>query len=53
MELINDTIYIVPNSIKNKLLLELSKEKELKNIKFYSLKELIDKLTFSYDEKTI
>ena len=41
MELINNSIYIVPNSIKKKLLLELSKEKELKNIKYFSLNEFI------------
>ncbi|MBR2713089.1 MAG: PD-(D/E)XK nuclease family protein [Bacilli bacterium] len=53
MELINNSIYIVPNSIKKKLLIELSKEKELKNIKFFSLNEFISNVTFSYDEKAI
>ena len=53
MDLINNSIYIVPNNIKNKLLLELSKEEELKNIKFFSLEEFRNNMTFTYDEKTI
>ena len=47
----DNSIYIVPNDIKKDLLLDLSKEKELKNIKFFSLKEFINNLTFSYDER--
>ena len=53
MILENNTIYIIPSDIKKDLLLNLSKEKELKNIKFFSLKEFINNLTFSYDEKAI
>ena len=49
----DNAIYVVPSEVKNDLLLDLSKEKELKNIKFLSLKELINNLTFSYDEKAI
>lgn len=49
----DNTIYIVPNDIKKDILLDLSNEKELKNIKFFSLRELINNLTFSYDEKAI
>ena len=49
----NNSIYIVPNNLKKKILLELSKENEIKNIKFFSLKEFIDNLTFKYDEKSI
>ena len=49
----DNTIYIVPNDIKKDILLDLSEEKELKNIKFFSLKEFINNLTFSYDEKAI
>jgi hypothetical protein len=49
----DNSIYIVPNDMKKDLLLDLSKEKELKNIKFFSLKEFINNLTFSYDEKAI
>ena len=37
----DNSIYIVPNDIKKDLLLDLSKEKELKNIKFFSLKEFL------------
>lgn len=53
MELINNSIYIVPNNIKKRLLIDLSKEKTLKNIKFFSLNEFISNVTFSYDEKAI
>ena len=53
MILKDNVIYVVPSNIKKDLLLELSKEKELKNIKFFSLKELINNLTFSYDENAI
>ena len=53
MVLENNSIYIVPNNIRKNLLLDLSKEKELKNIKFLSLNEFISNLTFSYDEKSI
>ena len=53
MVLKDNCIYIVPSDIKNDLLLDLSKEKKLKNIKFFSLKEFINNLTFSYDEKAI
>lgn len=53
MVLENNAIYITPNNIRKELLLNLSKENELKNIKFFSLKELIDNLTFTYDEKAI
>lgn len=49
----SNTIYIVPNDLKKKILLELSKENEIKNIKFFSLKEFIDNLTFKYDEQSI
>ena len=37
----DNTIYIVPSDIKKDLLLDLSNEKEIKNIKFFSLKEYI------------
>jgi ATP-dependent helicase/DNAse subunit B len=53
MVLKDNCIYIVPSDIKNDLLLDLSKEKKLKNIKFFALKEFINNLTFSYDEKAI
>ena len=48
----DNTIYVVPSNIKRDMLLELNKEK-LMDIKFISLEELIDKLTFTYDKKAI
>ena len=48
----DNIIYVVPSNIKRNMLLELNKEKLL-NIKFISLEELIDKLTFTYDKETI
>ena len=53
MTLESNSVYIVPDNIKRNLLIELSKEKDIKNIKFFSLIEIIDMLTFSYDEKSI
>ena len=48
----DNTIYVVPSNIKKNMLLELNKEKLL-NIKFISLEELIDKLTFTYDKEAV
>ena len=48
----DNIIYVVPSNIKKNMLLELNKEKLL-NIKFISLEELIDKLTFTYDKESI
>lgn len=48
----DNTIYIVPSNIKKDLLIDLNKEKLL-NIKFFSLEELIYKLTFTYDKEAI
>ena len=53
MVLENNVVYIVPNNIKKEILLELSKEKKLYNIKFFTLKEFINNLTFTYDEKAL
>lgn len=47
-----NTIYVVPSNIKKNMLLELNKEKLL-NVKFISLEELIDKLTFTYDKEAV
>ena len=47
----NNSILIIPNSIKNKVIKELN-TKAL-NIKIMTLKELIKKYTFDYNEKTI
>ena len=47
----NNSILIIPNSIKNKIIKEANKKKL--NIKIMSLNELIKKYTFDYNEKTI
>ena len=47
----NNSILIIPNTIKNKVIKELNKK--ALNIKIMSLKELIKKYTFDYNEKTI
>ena len=52
MALINSSIYIIPNSKKMDLLLDLSKENTLNNIKYYSLEEVVNKFG-SYDEKSL
>ena len=52
MKLINDSLYIVPNNIRRDLLLELSKENELKNIKFMSLNEVVDRFGY-YEEDAL
>ena len=50
MKLINDSLYIVPNNIRRDLLLELSKEKKIKNIKFMSLNEVVDRFGYYEDD---
>ena len=52
MTIHDNSIYIVPNNIKIDLLLDLSKEKELKNIKFFSLEEIVNSYS-SYDEEAL
>ncbi len=47
----NNSILIIPNNAKEKILKELNKK--TLNIKIMSLKELIKKYTFDYNEKTI
>lgn len=53
MVLEDNRVYIVPENIKKKLLLELTNKKLLIDIKFFSLKEFINNLTFTYDERAI
>ncbi|MBQ3475573.1 MAG: PD-(D/E)XK nuclease family protein [Bacilli bacterium] len=52
MTIHDNSIYIVPNNIKIDLLLDLSKEKKLKNIKFFSLEEIVNSYS-SYDEEAL
>ena len=47
----NNSILIIPNSKKDKIIKELNKK--LLNITTMTLKELIKKYTFDYNEKTI
>lgn len=47
----NNSILVIPNTIKNKVIKELNKK--TLNIKIMSLNELIKKYTFDYNEKTI
>ena len=48
----DNSIYVVPSNVKKEILLNLNDNK-LINTKFISLDELINRLTFSYDEKSI
>ena len=47
----NNSILIIPNTIKNNTIKKLNKK--MLNIKIMTLKELIRKYTFDYNEKTI
>ncbi len=49
----NNTLLIIPNNIKNKVLKKLSDSSILFNIKIMSLEEFRNKFYFSYDEKSI
>lgn len=49
----DNTILIVPNNIKNNILLELDKINKIYNIKIMNLKELISRITFTYNEEAI
>ncbi len=51
--LVDNSILVIPNNIKNKVLLEINKTKELYNVKIMDINELITRLTFSYDESAI
>ena len=54
LELIeNDMILVLPNNMKENVIKEVSSLDKIYNIKFMSLKELIDSLTFTYDERSI
>ncbi len=49
----DDTLLIIPTSIKDKILKEINKLKELKNIKILSFNELKRLLFFDYDIKAV
>ena len=48
-----DTLLIVPNNIKDDVIKYLRDYNNLLNIKIMSIEELVNNLTFTYDEKTI
>lgn len=53
MEYVDNSILIVPGSLKESIIKDIrNKNKEL-NIKIFGLDEFIKKLTFDYDERTI
>ena len=49
----DNSIYIVPNTIKNDIIKNIRLTNKSVNIKFFTLDEFISNLTFTYDEKTI
>lgn len=49
----DNTLFIIPNNQKNKLLTIINDNKKLMNIKILTLEEIKKKLLFNYDEKTI
>lgn len=53
-EILEDNLLLViPNQIKEEVIKEVSKNNGIYDIKFMSLDQLIKKLTFEYDEKSI
>ena len=53
MDLTTYDLVITSNSNKNRILKKLNDEKKLINVKFMSLNELINSLSFSFDQKSI
>lgn len=49
----DNTCFIVPDNIKREILLFVSNNKMLVNISFYTIEELLKKVYFDYNEKTI
>ncbi|MBP3635514.1 MAG: PD-(D/E)XK nuclease family protein [Bacilli bacterium] len=49
----DNSILIIPNNIKNKVLLKLNNLDNIYNIKILSLNEFISRLTFTYNEEAI
>ncbi len=48
-----NSILVIPNNLKDQVLRDLSRNKKLLNIKLITIDELLDKLTFIYDERSI
>ena len=51
--IINRTLLIVPNNLKNYILETINKENKLINIKVMTIKEFSDAYFFSYTKETI
>ncbi len=49
----DNSVVVTSNQIKNKLLINISKDSNLLNIKFMNKQEFIKNLVFDYNEKTI
>ena len=49
----DNSILLIPNSIKESIIKYIRKYHFIKNIKILSIEEFIKNLTFDYDEKTI
>lgn len=49
----NDTLLIIPSHLKDEILLELSLNSVLKNIKLLTIDEFIKNYLFDYDKKTV
>ncbi|MBQ9023765.1 MAG: PD-(D/E)XK nuclease family protein [Bacilli bacterium] len=49
----DNIILVIPNNIKNNILLKLNNFDDIYNIKIMSLKELINRLSFTYNEEAI
>lgn len=52
-ELENKTCYIVPNSLKMRILLNMTKQGKILDVKVYTLNEILDKIEIKYDCKAI
>lgn len=57
MEILNQiedkTLFITPNNIKDKILLEIEKSKKIYKIKFMTIEEFIQNVTFKYNVESI
>ena len=48
----DNSILVIPNNIKDEILLHIREKRRNTNIKIFSLEEFIKNLTFDYDERT-